>query len=205
MTKSVLNLGEEFAVEYLSQHCLRAERITKSEMRHGKTPDFRVFKGTEFVLYCESKHVQYDEWLDKQLENAQPLEIVGGLRHDPVYNRLADRIHDAAKQFEAVNPDRQFPNILIFTNSDTHCGFPDLLSVLTGKFYAEGGIVDPIFNQISEGRIREEKLTIDLYVWLNEWKGKQQKGTLYFNSGSKHYAALSALLGSDPAQHRHLD
>jgi hypothetical protein len=60
------------------------------------------------------KHVQYDEWLDKQLAAAQPLEIGGGLRHDPIYNRLADRIHNAANQFEAVNPDRQFPNVLIF-------------------------------------------------------------------------------------------
>jgi hypothetical protein len=196
------NLGEEFAIEWLARHGLRAEQFSKMEMRQGKTPDFRAFKGTEFVLYCESKHVQYDEWLDKQLADAQPLEIVGGLRHDPIYNRLADRIHDAAKQFEAVNPDRQFPNVLIFTNSDTHCGFPDLLSVLTGNFYAEGGAVDPIFKQISEGRIRDEKLTIDLYVWLNEWKGKQQKGALYFIAGSKHYATLSALLGSDPANHR---
>ena len=195
------NLGEEFAIEWLVRHGLRAERFSKEETRRGKTPDF-VFKVTEFVLYCESKHLQYDEWLDKQLADAQPLEIVGGLRHDPIYNRLADRIHDAAKQFEAVNPDHEFPNVLIFTNSDTHCGFPDLLSVLTGNFYAEGGVVDPIFKQISEGRIREEKLKIDLYVWLNEWKGKQQKGTLYFNAGSKHYAALSALLGSDPANHR---
>jgi hypothetical protein len=196
------NLGEEFAIEWLARHGLRAVRFSKAETRQGKTPDFRVFKGTEFVLYCESKHVQYDEWLDKQLANAQPLEIVGGVRHDPIYNRLADRIHDSAKQFEAVNPDRQFPNVLIFTNSDTQCGFPDLLSVLTGNFQAEGGVVDPIFEQISEGRIREEKLTIDLYVWLNEWKGKQQKGSLYFNAGPKHYVALSALLGSDPANHR---
>jgi hypothetical protein len=196
------NLGEEFAIEWLAWRGLRAERFSKMEMRQGKTPDFRVFKGVEFVLYCESKHVQYDEWLDKQLADAQPQEIVGGLRHDPIYNRLADRIHDAAKQFESANPDRPFPNVLIFTNSDTHCGLPDLLSVLTGNFYAESGAVDPIFKQISEGRIREEKLMIDLYVWLNEWKGKQQKGTLYFNAGSKHYAALSASLGSDPANHR---
>lgn len=48
----------------------RAERFSKSEMRQGKTPDFRVFKGADFVLYCESKHVQYDDWLDKQLANA---------------------------------------------------------------------------------------------------------------------------------------
>jgi hypothetical protein len=198
------NLGEEFAIQWLARLGLRAERFSKAETRQSKTPDFRVFKGTEFVFYCESKHVQHDEWLDKQLQNAQPLEIVGGLRHDPIYNRLADRVHDAARQFEAVNSNRQIPNLLILTNSDTHCGFPDLLSILTGNFYAEGGVVDPIFKQISEGRIREEKLTIDLYVWLNEWKGNQQKGSLYFNDGSKHYVGLSALLGSDPANHRHV-
>ncbi len=204
MAKSALNLGEQFAVEFLARHGLRAERFSKAEMKQSKTPDFRVFKGSEFVLYSESKHVQYDEWLDKQLENAEPLEIVGGLRHDPLFNRLADRIHDAAKQFDAVNHDHEFPNVLIFTNSDTHCGFPDLLGVLTGNFYAESGAVEPIYKQVSEGRIRDEKLTIDLYVLLNEWKGTEQNGLLYFNNGSKQYAALSALLGSDPAKHRRI-
>jgi hypothetical protein len=169
------NLGEEFAIEWLTRRGLRAERFTKLEMRQGKTPDFRVFKGTEFVFYCESKHVQYDEWLDKRLANAKPLEIVGGLRHDPTFNRLAGHVHEAAKQFYAVNADRELPDVLIFTNSDTHCLFADLLSALTGNFHAEGGTVEPIYKEISEGRIREEKLTIDLYVWLREWKGKQQK------------------------------
>jgi len=195
------NLGEQFALEFLARHGLRAERFSKSEIGQGKTPDFRVFKTDEFVLYCESKHVRYDDWLDKQLENAEPFEIVGGLRHDPIFNRLAGHIHNAAKQFNAVNADHEFSNILIFTYSDTHSRFTDLLSVLTGNFYAEGGAVEAIHKEVSEGRIREEKLTIDLYVWLREWKSKQQKGTRYFNNGSKHYAALSALLGSDPANH----
>jgi hypothetical protein len=173
-------------------------------MRRGKTPDFRAFKGNDFVLYCESKHLQYDEWLENQLKTAKPLEIVGGLRHDPIFNRLADRIHDATKQFGAVNHDHEFPNVLVFTNSDTHCGFPDLLGLLTGNFYAEGGGIEPIYKEVSEGRIREEKLTIDLYVWLNEWKGDQQKGSAFFTESSEHYVSLSALLGSDPARHRHV-
>jgi len=198
------NLGEEFAVEWLTRHGLRVERFTKLEMRQSKTPDCRVFKSTEFPFYCESKHVQYDEWLDRQLENAKPLEIVVGLRHDPIFNRLAGHIHDAAKQFDAVNAAHEFPNVLIFTNSDTHCGFPDLLGVLTGNFYAESGAVKPIYKHISEGRIRDEKLTIDLYVWLNAWKGEEQKWSLYFIAGSKHYAGLSAQLGSDLANHRHV-
>jgi hypothetical protein len=97
---------------------------------------------------CESKHVQYDEWLGKQLKTAKRLEIVGGLRHDPIFNRLADRIHDATKQFGAVNRDHEFPNVLVCTNSDTHCGFPDLLGVLTGNLHAEGGRVEPIYTDL---------------------------------------------------------
>jgi hypothetical protein len=116
---------------------------------------------------------------------------------------LADRIHDAAKQFAAVNPNHEVPNVLVLTNSDQQCGFLDLLGVLTGNLYVEGGGVEPIYKSISEGRIREEKLTIDLYVWLNEWKGEAQKGSMYFISG-RHYESLCKLLGSDPARHRRL-
>src|SRR5207249_7292846 len=111
----------------------------------------------DFTFYCESKHVQHDDWLDKQLATAAPLEIVGGARPDPIFNRLTAHIHEAAKQFGAVNPDRGVPNVLIFTNSDAQCGFPDLMAVLTGNFYARGGAVEPIYRQYSEGRIREEK------------------------------------------------
>jgi hypothetical protein len=56
------------------------------------------------------------EVLEKQLENA-PWEIVGGVRHDPTFNRLADKIHHAAKQFAAVNPNHDFLHVLVFTNS----------------------------------------------------------------------------------------
>ncbi len=171
-------------------------------MRKSKPPDFRIFREDRFILYCEAKHVQYDEWLDKQLATVKPLELVGGLRSDPVFNRLSGHIHSAAQQFDAVNHEREFPNVLVFTNSDNHCGFPDLLGVLTGNFYAESGAVEPIYKNISEGRIREEKLMIDLSLWFDERKGIQQKGSLFFSRGSKHYAALCALLGSDPSRHR---
>jgi hypothetical protein len=197
-----MNVGEQFAEAFCERHGLTSHRFSKAEMRRGKTPDFRVFKLDEMVLYCEAKHVQHDDWLDRQLEDAQPLEMVGGLRHDPIFNRLAEHIHHAAKQFDAVNHDHEYPNVLVFTNSDAHCGFPDLLAVLTGNFYAESGAVEPIYKNVSEGRIREEKFTIDLYVWFNEWKGAEQKGSCFFNNGSRHYAKLCSLLGSDPTRHR---
>jgi hypothetical protein len=75
-----MNVGEQFAAAFCARYGLHVERFAKTEMRSGKTPDFRIFKADQLVLYCEAKHVQYDEWLDKRLEQAQPLEIVGGLR-----------------------------------------------------------------------------------------------------------------------------
>src|SRR5216684_7048277 len=98
-----METAELYAENYLKQHFLLPQRFSKEERREGKTPDFRVFAQSELVAYCEAKHVQRDEWLDKQLENAQPLEIVGGMRLDPIFNRLTAHIHTATKQFAAVN------------------------------------------------------------------------------------------------------
>src|SRR6267143_1150819 len=73
-----MNVGEQFAAVCFARYGLHVERFAKTELRSGKTPDFPIFKADQFVLYCEAKHVQYDEWLDKRLEQAQPVEIVGG-------------------------------------------------------------------------------------------------------------------------------
>lgn len=199
---SGLNLGEQVAIDFCASHGLQCERFIKAEIRTGKTSDFRVYKGEQLVFYCEAKHVQHDDWLDEQLEKARPEEIVGGLRPDPICNRIAGHIHEGAKHFKAVNHDRQYPNVLVFTNSDTSCGFGDLVSTLTGNFYAKGGTVDPIYKRVSEGRIREEKLTIDLYVWFDKWRCGKKKS--FFIKGSPHYPALCALLASDPTRHRHV-
>jgi hypothetical protein len=199
-----LDASEQIAEEFWKKHGLRVERFSKDELRRSKTPDFRVFKCGELVLYCETKHIRDDEWLDRHMEKAQPLELVGGLRPDPIFNRLTDRIHEAARQFGAVNGNCEYPNVLVLANSDRLCKFADLLAVLEGNFYAEDGIVEPIYKQYSEGRIRDEKRTIDLYVWRDDWAGCDGRERLFFNRGSKHYQTLCGLLSSDPNSHRQL-
>lgn len=196
--------GEQVAIDFLASHGLWAVRFAKHELRQGKTPDFRVFNSAGgLVLYCEAKRVQYDEWLDKQLKTAKPLAIVGGARPDPVFNRLCGHIHNAAKQFAAVNPKRELPNVLVLTNSDSHCTFHgDLIGVLTGNFYGEGGVVDRIYGQYAGGRIKQEKLAIDLYVWCDRWDSAQREPRRYFWRDSPHYGALCKVLNSDPAAHR---
>jgi hypothetical protein len=195
------NLGEQFAEAYWARHGLKTERFSKEEIGQGKTPDFRVFKAGELVAYCESKHVQYDGWLDEKLKAAQPLELVGGSRHDPIFNRIVGHIHKAYKQFTAVNPHREYPNVLVFMNSDKQCDNRDLVAVMTGNFYVEGGGAEPIYTAYSEGRIKEEKFAIDLYVWFEESKGHDQKGFHYFIANGRHYATLCALLDSDSSKH----
>jgi len=203
MDQNSLNIGEQIAVDFFAKHDMRCMRFTDQEMRQSKTPDFRVFKNTEFVLYSEAKHVQEDTWLEDQLNAAPPMTLVGGLRHDPAYNRLSAHIHQAAKQFQAVNPSREYPNVLVFTSSDKGCMFTDLISTLTGNFYAESGAIDPIYKNISDGRIKEEKYTIDLYVFKDDFPSGREKEHIYFqNKGSKHYFRLCELLGSDPSLFR---
>jgi hypothetical protein len=194
--------AEQFATDYLKQRNLRTERFSKEELRSGKTADFRVFKQAQLVAYCEAKHVQRDEWLDEKLRDAEPLELVGGSRPDPIFNRLTAHIHKAAQQFAAVNPNHDCPNILVFANSDKSCTFSgDLRGVLTGNFYAEDGTVHPIYANFSNGRIMYEKSTIDAYVWWDEWRNAP-KPSIWFWHNSQYYASVSSLLGSDPSAHR---
>ncbi len=152
--------SEQLVSDALAKKDLRAEGFTKPEMRDRKTPDFRVFHGRELAFYCEVKEVARDDWAE-------------GGRSDPIYNRLTDDIHTAVKQFNSVNPDRREPNVLAFVNNDRMCGYPDLLAVLTGCFFAADGSTVPIYKQFSEGRIRNEKLQVDLYLWFDSFKANQ--------------------------------
>jgi hypothetical protein len=193
-----LNLGEQVAVAFFAKYGLRCERFTERERRQGKTPDFRVFKKAEFVLYSEAKHIQEDTWLEDQMAAAPAGVPVGGLRPDPIFNRISNHIHRAAKQFLAVNPDHVYPNVLVFTSSDHLCTLKDLVSVFTGNFYADSGAVEYIYGQFSDGRIREEKYVIDAYVWHDDQPNAQDKIRLL--KSSKHFNGLCALFGVDPSK-----
>lgn len=73
---------------------------------------------------------------------------------------------------------------------------------MTGNAYIEGRGAEPMYTTYSEGRIKEEKFAIDLYLWFEAAKGGGKKGFHYFIADGLHYAALCALLGTDPSKHR---
>lgn len=186
---------EDLVVKLLADKGLRAERFSISEKRRGKTPDFRVFQGEALKFFCEVKSVEKDTWLDKQLDAAAPCQIVGGLRDDPVYNRLADDIHQAAAQFLAVNPASEIPNVMVFVNHDSMCDEQDMVGVLTGQFLADDGTSHRIYTKFSEGRIKNGKFFIHLFCWVEEGRFR----ALTFNQAhSVHCNALCELLSYDP-------
>ena len=85
---------------YLEGHGLRPSHFSKNETRAGKTPDYRVMDEVELFAYCEVKSPR-DEWLDEQMDQMEPGDIVGGPRSDPVFDRLSKMVEKAAKQFDA--------------------------------------------------------------------------------------------------------
>jgi hypothetical protein len=180
---------------------LQLQRFTKAETLVGKTPDFRVLKAGNIVAFCEAKSPR-DDWLDDQLDVAAPMQLVGGLRNDPIFNRIARHVEKAASQFDAVNPGRILPNILVFVNHDKASSYNDLRETLTGMFHAESGERFATMTYISEGRLGQIKRRIDLYVWIDT-RTKRIQGYVFGEASPEHVRAICDLLGLDASKIKH--
>lgn len=183
---------EKRVKSYLEGKGFTAERFSRTETCAGKTPDFRVFQNGKFLFYCEVKSSAEDLCLDKQLNAAAPDELVGGAKNDPIFNRLTADIHEAVKQFDAVNKDQKYSSVLALVNHDDMCGFNDLLGILTGNFYANDGTAHPIYRQFSHGRIKDEKGKVHLFIWLDDHKPDR---LLFSQTNEIHHATLCAVFG----------
>ena len=181
--------------DYLAKLGLDAVRFTKADQRTGKTPDFKVMRGGELVAYCEVKSPR-DDWLDEQLDKAESFQIVGGARNDPTFNRIAALVHKAVGQLDAVNPDLSKRNILAVVNHDDKSGINDLRETLTGIFHGADGSRTVTMPQISEGRIKDEKRRIDLYLWFDR-KTSKLEGCFFTQPDGARLDDVCALFGLD--------
>ncbi len=188
---------EQRVADFLKDSGLIPKPFAKEEKGRQKTPDFRVFKDEAFAFYCEVKSINKDDWLDKLLEKAPSGTSIGGERPDPILNRISDDIHTATKQFDSVNPAVEDPNVLALVNNDKNCSFLDLFETTTGCFWAEGNNFHPSSKNISDGRIKEEKWHIHLYLWLDSFKPDQ----FMFNFVDDRFVnRLCSYFGKDPGE-----
>jgi hypothetical protein len=176
--------------------------FNKKEMRGSKSPDFLLSLNGIEVAYCEVKSFQRDEWVEGLMKGAAASEVAGGLRHGPIFNRISNAVHTASTQFESVNSSRLLLNFLVMVNHDTSAGYKDLVHVLTEFEDPLNGIFDRTCMELSEGRIREEKGRIDLYLWINATRqGNLGQPSFYF-SDSQTRSKVCDLLGIDPTKIR---
>jgi hypothetical protein len=166
---------------FLQRSGLIPIRYNKEELRTlGKTPDFKVESEGKEVLFCEVKSIVGDDF--------------EGVRDDPTYNNIQNKIHEAAKQFQSVNSSHIVPNVLAIVNHEYGIDIIDLYSVLTGYFYTDKGGEYPLFMKYSQGRILNEKQEIDLYIWFQE-----DKNPYYcFNTDSMFSLMLYGLFNIQP-------
>lgn len=143
-------LDEDRVAQHLKNLGIDAHRFNTDEMAE-RTPDFRLYTSAGLVGYCEVK-------------SSGPL--AEGVGPDPTFNRLSRHIHEAAGQLHSVNSGHEGINVLALVNHESAIDERDLIGVFTGNFYEERGTVHPIYRKYSHGRIRAEKLRIDVYLWF---------------------------------------
>ncbi|HJW42623.1 MAG TPA: hypothetical protein VJ476_15515 [Rhizomicrobium sp.] len=174
---------------------LALERFTREETLRGRTPDFRVRRQQELVAFCEVKSPR-DDWLDEQLDAAQPGQIVGGARNDPIFNRIARHVEKAVTQFDAVNPDCALLNILVFVNHDDASHYGDLHETITGLLLTDDGGRHPTMMHIAQGRLGQARQRIDLYAWVDA-KTRRVQGYIFNDADRDRAEFASGLLGLD--------
>jgi hypothetical protein len=197
---SKLSSDEALVLGYWQAEGFEVGSFAKRKMQDFKTPDFRLSRGGEEVALCEVKSFQKDTWLEDQLKNAAPGELVGGPRPDPIFNRISNAVHTAFKQFESVNSDHKLMNFLFLVNHDDAAKPEDLVRVLTGFENPRLGLLERTCAQFSDGRIREEKFRIDLYVWIDFLNGRIRSNEYRVLGNPRTQERVCDLLNLDPAQ-----
>lgn len=174
-----MNADEQQIADFLKSKGLLPEEFTKEEKQNSKTPDFRVLKDNKLAFFCEVKSISADE----------------SVAWSTILDGISNKIHEAVKQFDAVNPHLTYPNVLAFVNHDESCKSNDLINAITGceLIGANNSIPLPFATKFSHGRIKEERLQVGLYIW----KDKSGLYKLFNKSPKEHFISLCGFFGVD--------
>jgi hypothetical protein len=142
----------------------REREASSADVVRGETPVRRVLQGGNLVAYTEIKSPR-DDWMDERLAEAATGETVGGLREDPLFKRIRRHVRDSPEQFEAVNPAREHPNIMVLFNHSIMNDYRDLREAVTEEFYAEGGDRFPTMKREADQLVA--KNSIDAIAWID--------------------------------------
>lgn len=154
-------LGERFGITL--------RKIPESKTAGEKTADFELLDGDERVAVVEVKTLEHSP---RTQANGWKRQYGGWMRaKDNGPARVAGTIHTAWKQLATYDA----PKVLVVANDDWHIDVIDLQEAIHGFLdygtNATGYYRNAASMKIANGRIRDEKDRIDLYVWIDRWKG----------------------------------
>jgi ribosomal protein L30 len=167
---------------FFDKHHLRLERVKKRKDEKG--PDFKIMEEDELVAYCELKSPR-DDWLLDPVHGENPKT-----RRDPFYRNLANHIETAVMQFDAVNPDRAVPNVLVFVNHALDKDRRDLRMVFEGVSVPNGKPIPVVGKQ---QQMQDAAKRIDLFLWIDARESSCPRPL--FDSNAPHAKAVCDLFG----------
>jgi hypothetical protein len=145
-------------------------KVSESRDTGAKTFDHELLAGGKRVAAIEVKRLGR---VPRTPENGWKRDDSTGFmtRTDNGAARVGDAIHKAYKQLSTSTDTK----MLVFVNDDS-MDFLDLKEALDGYLIygnEEVGYHKNIAGRkVAEGRIRDEKAMIDLYIWINRYEGR---------------------------------
>jgi large subunit ribosomal protein L30 len=163
------------------------ELYSDTELRRGKTPDFKLLVNGELRGFCEMKSPRDD------LVFETPAEGEVAVRENlPFYRKLGSHIRYAAEQFGAVNPYHKHPNVLAFV---THCPDierRDLLATIAGLPVPGSDRRIFMLSRKMQQQVLDAVRRIDLFLWIDAQKRTCEHLS---TNGAPHQKAALDLFG----------
>ena len=168
MTK--LSPSEKHIIQlFQSRYQIHLGKIDERGGKKGKTPDFEYRENGKLVFVCELKNFQ----------NLRPSEETGWKikKHSDTFtsfsrksnavNRVSDAIYHAHKQLNHHDTLK----VLIILNQNWNISVDNLEETIKGYRILgiddEGTHIDNYAKRASKGKIKNIKMNIDLYIWVD--------------------------------------
>jgi hypothetical protein len=138
-----------------------------------KTADYELMASGSRIAVVEVKTLEAQPMSEARgwtIEH-QSEHTWSGTRRDNAPRRVASHVHGAAKQLEHYTN----PKVLVFLNEESFADVRDLDEAVQGTLMygseSAGYVINTASMRIAEGRIRDERWLIDLYIWIEPRRG----------------------------------
>ena len=162
-----LSISERYVIALLQRRF--GVHLTKIQENNKITPDFILVHDEQRAFVAELKDLErHPASPDRAWTIPKPDDMHYPFAHrtDNAVSRVADKIHQAYRQLKNFPP----PRVLILLNHDSLVDVKDLEEAFTGEqVYANAvfSYSNTVSKKIAQGKIKEEKEGIDLYIWID--------------------------------------